>query len=130
MAGPPKPGAARRGSSDSRPVYSTDGGRICPGCLRPVTGCVCRDKHRPPPAGDGIVRIHRETKGRKGAGMTLVKGLPLSEPALADLARKLKARCGVGGSVKDGVIELQGDQRDKARDLLVAEGYTVRLAGG
>jgi translation initiation factor 1 len=109
-------------------VYSTESGRFCPGCRRPVGECVCRD--RPRGSGDGIVRLQRETKGRKGAGVTLVTGLPLSDPDLVSLARTLKARCGVGGSVKDGVIELQGDQRAKLEPLLQAEGYQVKRAGG
>jgi translation initiation factor 1 len=111
-------------------VYSTDGGRFCPGCRRPEADCVCRDRSRPRDGGDGIVRLHRETKGRKGAGVTLVKGLPLADAPLAKLAKTLKAKCGVGGAVKDGVVELQGDQREKVKGLLEAEGYTVKLAGG
>ncbi|MEQ8858900.1 MAG: translation initiation factor Sui1 [Pseudomonadales bacterium] len=111
-------------------VYSTDGGRRCPGCQRPLADCVCRDRSRPRSGGDGIVRLARETKGRKGAGVTLISGLPLADTALTQLARKLKARCGVGGAVKDGVIELQGDQRDKLVSMLEAEGYTVKRAGG
>lgn len=111
-------------------VYSTDAGRHCPGCRRPQAECVCRDRSRPRDAGDGIVRLRRETKGRKGAGVTLVTGLPLPNPELTALAKRLKARCGVGGSIKDGVIELQGDQRDKLQKLLVEAGYRVKLAGG
>ena len=111
-------------------VYTTDRGRICPGCLRPQAECVCRDRSRPRSGGDGIVRLERQTKGRKGAGVTLITGLPLADDALKKLAATLKARCGVGGAVKDGVIELQGDQRDKLAPLLEAEGYTVRRAGG
>lgn len=116
-------------------VYSTEAGRLCPGCRRPVAECVCdRDRARPRAEGggpgDGVVRIHRETKGRKGAGVTLVKGLPLADAALAKLAKTLKSRCGVGGAVKDGVIELQGDQREQVKALLEAEGHRVKLAGG
>jgi translation initiation factor 1 len=113
-------------------VYRTDGGRMCPGCVRPVADCVCRDRSRPraDAVGDGIVRIHRETKGRKGAGVTLVKGLVLADAQLAALAKTLKSKCGVGGAVKDGVIELQGDQREKVRALLEADGHRVKLAGG
>lgn len=107
-------------------VYSTDGGRFCPGCRRPMADCVCRDRSRPRNGADGIVRLRRETKGRKGAGVTLVTGLPLSDTELARLAKALKTRCGVGGSVKDGVIELQGDQRDKVQPLLEADGYRVK----
>lgn len=111
-------------------VYSTATGRICPGCLRPLADCVCKDHSRPRNGGDGIVRLSRETKGRKGAGVTLVRGLPLADADLAKIAKQLKARCGVGGTVKDGVIELQGDQRDKLKELLEKEGHKVKLAGG
>ncbi|HSG89207.1 MAG TPA: stress response translation initiation inhibitor YciH [Pseudomonadales bacterium] len=117
-------------------VYSTESGRMCPGCLRPQASCVCRDRSRGQGgavgggAGDGIVRIHRETKGRKGAGVTLIKGLGLAEAQLTALAKTLKAKCGVGGAVKEGVIELQGDQRERVRALLEADGHRVKLAGG
>ncbi len=114
-------------------VYSTDGGRRCPGCQRPIADCVCRDRSRPrdgAAGGGSTVRLSRETKGRKGAGVTLVTGLPLADRDLDALARTLKTRCGVGGSVKNGVIELQGDQRDKLAPLLQAEGYAVKRAGG
>lgn len=111
-------------------VYSTDGGRHCPGCRRPLDACVCNDRSRPRDQGDGIVRISRETKGRKGAGVTLIRGLPLSDAELKGIAKQLKARCGVGGSVKDGVIELQGDQREAARQWLEQADYKVKLAGG
>jgi translation initiation factor 1 len=76
------------------------------------------------------VIVSRETKGRKGAGVTLIRGLPLTDKDLAALAKKLKARCGVGGSVKDGVIELQGEQRDRVVELLEAEGYRTKKSGG
>jgi len=111
-------------------VYTTDGGRRCPGCLRPTAECVCRDRARPRNGGDGIVRLRRETKGRKGAGVTLVDGLPLADAELKKLAQRLKANCGVGGTVNDGVIELQGDQRTRIQALLESEGYRVKLAGG
>ena len=111
-------------------VYSTDGGRICPGCRRPQAQCVCNDRSRPRDGGDGIVRLARQTKGRKGAGVTVITGLALSDDALARLARTLKARCGVGGTVRDGVIELQGDQRATLRDVLEARGFQVKIAGG
>lgn len=118
----------RRGGSGL--VYSTEAGTFCPGCRRPKGQCVCRDRSRPRHGGDGVVRLLRETKGRKGAGVTLVTGLPLADDDLARLAKKLKSHCGVGGTVKDGMIELQGDQRDKALPLLTGEGYQVKRAGG
>lgn len=109
-------------------VYSTDAGRHCPGCRRPLPDCVCKDVARRPEGGSIIVS--RETKGRKGAGVTLINGLPLSDAQLKALAKRLKAACGVGGSVRDGVIELQGDQRDKALVLLAESGYQGKRAGG
>ena len=113
-------------------VYSTDKGRLCPGCQRPQAECVCNDRSRAGPgaSGDGSAIVSRETKGRKGAGVTLIKGLPLSDKDLSALAKKLKARCGVGGSVKGGVIELQGEQRDRVVELLEAEGYRAKRSGG
>ncbi|TNF86377.1 MAG: translation initiation factor Sui1 [Gammaproteobacteria bacterium] len=113
-------------------VYSTDQGRMCPGCLRPQADCVCNDRSRARSGGstDGAVIVSRETKGRKGAGVTLISGLPLADNDLAALAKKLKARCGVGGSVKEGVIELQGEQRDRIVQLLEAEGYRAKRSGG
>ncbi|MEZ5599394.1 MAG: stress response translation initiation inhibitor YciH [Pseudomonadales bacterium] len=96
-----------------------------------MAACVCAKKHPVvAAAGDGIVRLHRETKGRKGAGVTLVRGLPGDEALLKDLAKRLKAACGVGGAVKEGVIELQGEQRQKIKPLLEAAGYVVKIAGG
>jgi len=80
--------------------------------------------------GDGVVRVSRETKGRKGKGVTLVTGAPLAGDALKDLAKKLKQRCGSGGTVKDGVIEIQGDHRDVVVAELSALGWTVKKAGG
>jgi len=111
-------------------VYSTEAGRICPGCQRPMDQCACNDRSRRRGGGDGIVRLRRETKGRKGAGVTLIDGLPLSDADLAKLAKQLKSACGVGGTVADGIIELQGDQRNKLKPLLEAQGYLVRIAGG
>ncbi len=109
-------------------VYSTGQGSICPGCARPVAGCICR-ADKAAPRGDGIVRVARETKGRKGKGVTLVTGVPLDDDALAELARQLKQRCGTGGTVKDGVIEIQGDHRDRLAEELRSQGYRVKRAG-
>ena len=110
-------------------VYSTDGGRMCPACRRPVAQCQCGTQ-APVPAGDGIVRISRESKGRGGKAVTLVRGLELDAAALEAMAKKLKAACGAGGTVKDGVIEVQGDHREKVAELLKGQGLRVKLAGG
>lgn len=102
---------------------------MCPGCRRPVAQCTCRVP-APPPAGDGIVRVSRETKGRGGKAVTLVRGLALDAAALETLGKQLKAACGSGGTVKDGVIEVQGDHCDKVVTLLAAQGRKVKRAGG
>lgn len=119
----------RNRDKGSRPVYSTEHGRLCPQCQRPVKDCVC-GKDRPPGIGDGVVRLHRETKGRGGKAVTLVKGLPLGGAELKSLARALKQKCGVGGSLKGDVIEIQGDQRSVIKGELEKRGYTVKIAGG
>ena len=110
-------------------VYSTESGRTCPDCQQPRSQCQCTSQEAIP-EGDGIVRISRETKGRKGKGVTLIRGIPLAEKDLKALAKKLKAKCGTGGTVKDGVIEIQGDQRDLLVTELSQRGYTVKKAGG
>ena len=112
-----------------RLVYSTDGGRLCHQCHRPVAECVC-GKERPAATGDGIIRLHRETKGRGGKTVTVIEGVPLPRSELKALAKSLKKRCGVGGSVGDDVIEIQGDAREIAKTELERLGYRVKLAGG
>lgn len=115
--------------SNSRPVYSTDGGRLCPQCHRPVAQCVC-GKDRPAATGDGIVRIQRESKGRGGKAVTVIRGLPLAGAEMKALAKELKKKCGVGGAVKEGNIEIQGDQRQLLQEELVKRGHTVKISGG
>ena len=110
-------------------VYSTDQGRMCPGCGNPAVQCDCK-RDESIPASDGIVRVGRQTKGRKGKGVTLITGVPLSAAELKRLARELKTRCGCGGTVKDGVIEIQGDHRDKLTEVLRSKGWTVKQSGG
>ena len=109
-------------------VYSTDAGRMCPVCRRPIAACAC--KQQAASSGDGIVRVSRETKGRAGKGVTVVKGLALDAAALALLGKELKTACGSGGTVKDGVIEVQGDHCDRVIERLKAQGWTVKRAGG
>jgi translation initiation factor 1 len=89
-----------------------------------------RDAPRARPAAGGRVKVRRETSGRRGKAVTTVSDLPLDDAAIKDLAGRLKKRCGVGGSAKDGVIELQGDHRDVVVEALRADGYDVVLAGG
>jgi translation initiation factor 1 len=110
-------------------VYSTDSGRMCPDCRQPIAECICKQAAARP-SGDGIVRVSRETKGRAGKGVTLVKGVTLGEAELAALGKELKAACGSGGTVKDGVIEVQGDHVERVMALLVAKSYRVKRAGG
>lgn len=105
--------------SNNRLVYSTETGRIK------------EEKATPkPPQGDGIVRIRRETAGRNGKGVTTITGIPVDDAELKNIAKHLKQLCGTGGSVKEGVIEIQGDQRDKIKIELEKRGFTVKLAGG
>jgi translation initiation factor 1 len=110
-------------------VYSTDSGRMCPVCRQPVAACQC-SAAKPRPTTDGIVRVSRETKGRAGKGVTLVNGLALDDAALTALGKQLKTACGSGGTVKDGVIEVQGDHCERVINLLQAQGHKVKRAGG
>ena len=110
-------------------VYSTESGRMCPDCRQPLAQCACK-LAQPRPAGDGIVRVSRETKGCGGKAVTLVKGLALDEGALAVLGKQLRAACGSGGTVKDGVIEVQGDHCERVIAMLLAQGRMVKRAGG
>ena len=109
-------------------VYSTDSGRLCPACRQPIAQCTC--KAPVVPTGDGVVRVSRETKGRGGKAVTVVKGALMEPAALVDLGKQLKAACGSGGTVKDGVIEVQGDHCERVMQLLKSQGFTVKRAGG
>lgn len=111
-------------------VYSTEGGRMCPLCRQPVGACTCRAALRALPAGDGVARVSRESKGRGGKVVTLVRGIPLEAAALAALGKRLRTTCGTGGTVKDGVLELQGDHAERVIELLTLEGHTAKRAGG
>jgi translation initiation factor 1 len=110
-------------------VYSTDAGRMCPDCRQPVAGCICKQLQARPKT-DGVVRVSRETKGRGGKSVTLVKGLALDAAALAQLGKQLKAACGSGGTVKDGVVEVQGDHCDSVLQALKKQGFSAKRAGG
>lgn len=109
-------------------VYSTDGGRHCPDCGQPVGACTCKQTQIPD--GDGIARVRRETKGRGGKTVTTITGVPLAEEPLKELASALKKRCGCGGGLKDGVIEIQGDHVDLLLDELGKRGFKAKKSGG
>jgi translation initiation factor 1 len=114
---------AKRGR-DTRVVWSSDDGDLRK--ARPADVARARELQR---AG-GRVKVRRETSGRRGKAVTTVAGVPLGDDGLKELAGRLKRRCGVGGAVKDGVIELQGDHRDAVLEVLKADGYDAVLAGG
>jgi translation initiation factor 1 len=116
-------------SASSRLVYSTDGGRSCPVCRKPQGACTCR-RQAARPAADGIVRVSRQTKGRGGKSVSLVHGLALEDGELAALARQLRTACGAGGTVKDGVVEVQGDHAERLVAELQKAGFQVKRAGG
>jgi translation initiation factor 1 len=109
-------------------VYSTDSGRHCPDCSQPVDACTC--KQQPTPAGDGIARVRRESKGRGGKTVTTISGVPLAEAALKELAAALKKRCGCGGALKEGVIEIQGDHVALLLEELLKRGFKAKKSGG
>lgn len=113
-------------------VYSTEKGDMCPECGEALAECICarlQDEARLKSL-DGVVRIRRETAGRKGKGVTTVSGVPLPDAELKALGKQLRKLCGSGGALKDGVIEIQGDHRDRLKQALEQQGFRVKLAGG
>lgn len=117
-----------KSNSNGGLVYSTEGGRMCPECRQPVAACTC--KTNPTILGDGVVHVSRQTKGRGGKCVTLVKGAALDAVALALLGKQLRTACGSGGTVKDGVIEIQGDHCELVMDTLTKLGHQPKRAGG
>jgi translation initiation factor 1 len=109
-------------------VYSTEGGRLCPKCHKPIQSCIC--KQAVANKGDGIVRVSRETKGRGGKSVCVISGLALAPAELDKLCTQLKKRCGTGGTAKEGVIEIQGEHRDTLMAELTKQGYRVKSGGG
>lgn len=105
---------------NSQLVYSTDQGRIKPQDDTPAAR----------PTADGVIRIGKETKGRNGKGVTVVNGFDLDDEALKEMGKTLKQLCGTGGTVKDGTIEIQGDQRDRILTWLTDKGFKAKRAGG
>lgn len=115
--------------TNSRPVYSSKDGRLCPQCGQPVASCRCKETAQKP-VGDGRVRVRCERKGHGGKTVTVVTGLPLTSAELTTLAGELKRRCGCGGTVKEGTIEIQGDHAEFLVTELVRRGYGAKRAGG
>ena len=119
--------------TNSRLVYSTEFGQVCPKCQKPVSECICK-KIKPEAKletkQDGVIRIRREVKGRKGKTVTVIYGFQFDQSNLKTLAKQLKQQCGTGGSVKDDMIIIQGDHREKLMKLLKAQGHKVKLSGG
>ena len=97
---------------------------MCPGCGKPFAACVCRQAQAP--VGDGTIRVRLETKGRKGKGVTVISGVPLAPADLAALGKQLKQQCGAGGTVKEGMIEVQGDHCESVAEALKKLGWRVK----
>ena len=118
---------------DGATVYSSEHGRMCPHCGLPAARCVCRANPRSrsaeTPAGDGVVRVRREKKGRGGKTVTTATGIPLPAAELRELAKTLRRRCGSGGTVKEGVVEIQGDHVETLVGALEEHGFRVKRAG-
>jgi translation initiation factor 1 len=111
----------------SRLVYSTDRGRMCPGCGWPERDCKCSSRT----AGESVparivAKLRLEKQGRSGKAVTVVYDLPNNEKFLKELSQELKRACGTGGSVAENTVELQGDLRERVRELLRKKGYTVK----
>ena len=118
---------------NSRLVYSTETGQICASCQQPVSKCTCKKKIAKSKANiklDGLIWVQREVKGRKGKTVTTIFGFELDDDELKDLAAQLKRCCGTGGSVKNGVIIIQGDHRDALIAELKNRGFKAKIAGG
>jgi translation initiation factor 1 len=118
---------------NSRLVYSTEQGRVCPKCGCPAKKCRCERRKKalsPKETNDGILRIRREVKGRKGKAVTTISGFDLDGGELKELAARLKRQCGSGGAIKDGIVIIQGDHRHTLAAELSRQGYKVKLAGG
>jgi translation initiation factor 1 len=114
----------------TRLVYSTDHGRMCPACGVALAHCKCKELVAAQRVGDGVVRVSRETKGRGGKAVTVVRGLPLGVDALAALGKQLRSACGAGGTVKEGVLEVQGDHLERVLSWLAQQGHKAKRSGG
>ena len=117
-----------KNSTNSTLVYSSETGLV----KQPKPGKQDKGRHQAPPSppADGTVRLQRQTKGRGGGTVIVITGIPLAGAELKELAGELKKRCGCGGTVKDGVVEIQGDHRDTLLAALQSRGFRVKMAGG
>ena len=111
-------------------VYSTEGGRMCPQCRHPMQACTCAAQRAAAPVHAGPIRVSRESKGRGGKTVTVVRGLPLAAVELEAIGKQLRTHCGSGGTAKDGVLEVQGDHCERVLAWLLARGYAAKRAGG
>lgn len=118
-----------KNNASSALVYSTEVGRTCPQCRSALAQCSCAAKAKSVPSGDGVVRVARQSKGRGGKTVTIVTGLALGAIALASLAKQLRTACGSGGTLKDGVIEVQGDHCDLVMQALEKLGHRAKRTG-
>ncbi len=119
--------------NESKLVYSTETGRMCPKCGRPQSKCACQKKKTKDDLrneSDGIIRIRRESKGRKGKTVTIISGFREKDNVIKAIVSDLKNRCGTGGSFKDGIIIIQGDHRETVKIELIRQGFAVKMAGG
>jgi len=116
--------------TNTKLVYSTEFGRMCPFCEKQSDKCKCKKGKNNTPKGDGKIVVERSTKGRKGKGVSIIKGLTLETSDLKELAKKLKQKCGTGGTLKNGVVEIQGDHRNLLIEELNKLGYKAKKSGG
>jgi translation initiation factor 1 len=122
--------AIMKSTSTGGLVYSTESGKMCPECRQAIARCLCKSALKAVPAGDGVARVSRQTKGRGGKSVTVITGLALDALALASLSKQLRTACGSGGTVKDGVIEVQGDHCERVIEMLKKAGHNAKRTGG
>ncbi|MCK5287943.1 MAG: translation initiation factor Sui1 [Candidatus Omnitrophica bacterium] len=113
----------------SKIIYSSEYGKMCPKCDKPLAKCLCLQIKKGF-KDDGIVRVRTETKGRKGKGVTIITGIPFEHDKLLEFAKKIKQTIGTGGTVKSGVIEIQGEHKERLIEKLKKQGFTVKVSGG
>lgn len=123
---PARVGYIRVAVKDGKLVYSSAAGRICKGCGLPERGCRCGRASADPVPGRPVAKLRMEKAGRGGKTVTVVFGLPNNAAFLKDLATDLKKTCGTGGTATDDGVELQGDLRERVREILIGKGFQVK----